>query len=163
MENREHEFVRASQPMKALWGADHIKIELGTNPDSGLPRVATPARMVIDFDEQGGISSIQTTWTEKDAAGQVYYGHAPVPMVTNAYDRLYFRAGFGPLIIPSILNGYIRRKWNYQPLYDAAGLRIADSVYNTTAPASNDYQTHNADGTPIDPSGEVKDTSNWKV
>lgn len=117
-----------------------------------------PKRIIIDFDETEGVgeaTSIQTIW--RDAL--ISTTGKPIPgtggekkMWSNEKDKDAFFQAFSQALI-NIVNGEIRsiEGHNRQPLFDAVGNRIPDSVYDTTAAPTFDYSTHNADGTPINP------------
>lgn len=158
-------FTRGNKQYTANYGTDaagnyQLWIDEADLHDSTQQPVRhIPELINISFSDQTGngtLSGIKTTW-KKQLIGN---SGAPIPgtgatqiMQTNKADKIDFAVMFGEVFQKFIANGLVRSilGHNYQPLFDAAGARIADTNYDTTLKPTNDYQTHNSDGTPIDP------------
>lgn len=149
--NHETTDAATGQPVRTGISAIHIKVEPLT----------------------GEIISVATEFTKLLLSnnGQVVVSE-PVTrsLQQNLADQAYFIAGLLPSIAPSIDNGFVRGPedanclgCNHQPLNDAQGLEIAETAYNREANPSNNYRKHNADGSPVDPSGSPADTTPYKV
>lgn len=125
---------------------------------TGQPIRFSPKNIFIDTDDpecKGTLLAIKTVWK------QVLVGNSgqPIPdteskkppLTSNKIDTQDFDAMFGDAIRKFMANGFVRKilGHNYQRLFDAAGARIPDANYDTTLPPTNDYQTHDIDGTPI--------------
>lgn len=156
-------FTRSGKQYTANYGTDvagnyQLWIdETDLHASTQQPVRHIPELIDISFSDQAGkgtLSGIKTTWKK------VLVGNSgtPIPgtggsqmMQTNKADKVDFAVMFGDAFQKFMTNGLVRSIFghNTQPLFDSAGARIDDAFYDTTSAATNDYQTHNADGTAI--------------
>lgn len=156
-------FTRGGKQYTANYGTDadgnyQLWIdETNLHESTQQPVRHVPEMINISFSDttgNGTLSGINTTWKK------VLIGNSGVPipgtggvqmMQTNKTDKVNFSAMFGDVFQKFVANGLIRALFghNYQPLFDGAGARIPDTAYDTTVAPTNNYQTHNADGTEI--------------
>lgn len=127
-------------------------IKLGNSSKTELPREARPIFIGIWLDENSQAKRVETRWNNYDVspAGERVVEDLSI-MTTNKKDLPYFDAALSPILNTALINGYVRAilGFNYQPVYGANGDQIADTAYNTQAPASGDYLEYGADGTAI--------------
>jgi hypothetical protein len=156
-------FTRGNKQYTANYGTDaagNFQLwidETDLHESTQQPVRHIPEKIEIDFEQAEGkglLNGIRTTWKKVlvGNSGKPIPGTGgPAPMRTNKTDLADFAAMFGDAFQKFMVNGLVRSKFghNYQPLFDAAGAVIPDTSYDTTAAPTNNYQTHNADGTAI--------------
>jgi hypothetical protein len=156
-------FTRGNKQYTANFGTDEAGNfqlwidETDLHASTQQPVRLVPEKIEIGFSEadgKGTLLNIRTSWKK------VLLGNSgnPIPgtggnelINTNKVDKADFAAMFGEAFQKFMLNGVVRSTLghNYQPLFDAAGARVPDANYDTTLEPTNNYQTHNSDGTPI--------------
>lgn len=163
---KQETFTRGGKQYTANFGTDaagNFQLwidEADLHETTGQPVRHIPELINVVFDQSGGkgtLTTIRTSWRK------VLLGNSgrPIPgtggqesMVTNKTDMADFASMFGAPFQKFMANGLIRSilGHNTQPLFDQTGARIPDASYDTTQEPSNNYSTHNADGTPIESS-----------
>jgi hypothetical protein len=156
-------FTRGNKQYTANWGTDEggrfqLWIdEADLHESTQQPVRHIPEQIGIDFDitqGKGSLSSIRTRWKKvliSNSGVPIAGTGGPEGMSTNKTDLTGFASIFGDAFQKFMVNGLVRSIFghNYQPLFDAQGGVIPDTSYDTTLAPTNDYQTHNADGTAI--------------
>lgn len=132
-------------------------IGLGPNPKSnGLPRQAHPVNISIDFElaadfSRANVRQVKTVFAAYDIAGETIVNSEQQPMNMNEADKVGFETALAGMIEQGIQNGYFRKILGYNrlPVYGADGLEIVYTLEQQKEEKTEDYDTHNADGTPI--------------
>lgn len=159
----EHNITRGGKPY--IVDKENLLVKMGMNPDTGLARTSRVKRIIIDLDENSNPLYSETKWIDYDETpnGKRVNSNESL-VITNKQDLIDLAPVVAQILGGSIINGKLRNTlgYNYQRPFDDAGNLIPDTAYNTQAPPSNDYVTHNGDGTAISGNPEEnKDVAAW--
>lgn len=158
-------FTRGNKQFTANYGKDadgNLQMwvdETELHGGTGQPVRHIPESIEINFSIgpglNGPLKSIKTTWRQHliGNTGNILPGEgAPQYNRSNKTDRKEFETMFGAQFQQFMFNGLIRDIFghNSQGLF-VGGLRRPDTEIDTTKAPELNYQTHNADGTPIAP------------